>query len=61
MRPMGAEQSNTSLVVDDALVLKAFRAPGAGDNPELEMLRFLSEPGFGPSRRSAAGTSTRAS
>jgi maltokinase len=42
VRAMGAEQSNSSLVFDDALVLKAFRRLEAGDNPELEMLRFLS-------------------
>jgi trehalose synthase-fused probable maltokinase len=46
VRAMGAEQSNTSIVYDDALVLKAFRRVEAGDNPELEMLRFLSERGF---------------
>jgi trehalose synthase-fused probable maltokinase len=46
VRSMGAEQSNTSIVFDDALVLKAFRRVEAGDNPELEMLRFLSERGF---------------
>jgi maltokinase len=46
VRPIGAEQSNTSIVYDDALVLKAFRRVEAGDNPELEMLRFLSERGF---------------
>ena len=43
---MGAEQSNTSIVFDDKLVLKAFRRVEAGDNPELEMLRFLSERDF---------------
>src|SRR5919204_366628 len=42
VRAMGAEQSNTSIVFDDALVLKAFRRVEAGVNPELEMLRFLS-------------------
>jgi maltokinase len=42
VRAIGAEQSNTSIVFDDALVLKAFRRVEAGDNPELEMLRFLS-------------------
>src|SRR5919197_668850 len=42
VRSIGAEQSNTSIVFDDALVLKAFRRVEAGDNPELEMLRFLS-------------------
>jgi maltokinase len=46
VRPMRAEQSNTSIVFDDELVLKAFRRVEAGDNPELEMLRFLSERGF---------------
>ena len=46
VRPIGAEQSNTSIVFDDALVLKAFRRVEAGDNPELEMLRFLTERGF---------------
>jgi maltokinase len=45
-RPIGAEQSNTSIVFDDKLVLKAFRRVEAGDNPELEMLRFLSERDF---------------
>jgi maltokinase len=46
IRPMGAEQSNTSLVFDSALVLKAFRRIEPGDNPELEMLHFLTERGF---------------
>ena len=46
VRAMGAEQSNTSVVFDDALVLKAFRRLEAGVNPELEMLRFLTERGF---------------
>jgi maltokinase len=46
VRSIGAEQSNTSIVFDDALVLKAFRRVEAGVNPELEMLRFLSGRGF---------------
>jgi maltokinase len=46
VRAMGAEQSNTSIVFDEALVLKAFRRVEAGDNPELEMLRFLSARDF---------------
>ncbi len=45
-RPMGVEQSNTSVVFDRALVLKTFRRIEAGDNPELEMLRFLTARGF---------------
>ena len=46
VRPMGAEQSNSSVILDDAYVLKVFRRLEAGDNPELEMLRFLTEQGF---------------
>lgn len=46
VRGIGAEQSNTSIVFDDALVLKSFRRVEAGTNPELEMLRFLSARGF---------------
>jgi maltokinase len=45
-RPMGAEQSNSSVVYEDALVLKAYRRVEAGINPELELLRFLTERGF---------------
>ncbi len=40
-REMGVEQSNTSIVFDDRLVLKVFRKVEPGINPELEMLRFL--------------------
>jgi maltokinase len=46
VRPMGAEQSNSSVVLDERLVLKAYRRLGAGPNPELEILRFLTERGF---------------
>jgi predicted trehalose synthase len=46
VRPMGAEQSNTSLVLDDDIVLKVFRRLEAGINPELELLRFLTDRGF---------------
>ncbi|HUZ81990.1 MAG TPA: phosphotransferase [Gaiellaceae bacterium] len=45
-RPVGAEQSNTSIVFDDELILKMFRRLEAGINPELELLRFLTEHGF---------------
>ncbi len=46
VRSMGAEQSNSSIVFDERLVLKVFRRIESGINPELEMLRFLSSHGF---------------
>ena len=38
---MGAEQSNSSLVLDEQLALKFYRRIEPGMNPELELLRFL--------------------
>ena len=46
VRSIGVEQSNSSIVFDDRLILKVFRRLEPGDNPELEMLRFLSGHGF---------------
>jgi trehalose synthase-fused probable maltokinase len=46
VRPVGVEQSNSSIVFGDALILKAFRRVEPGVNPELELLRFLSSRGF---------------
>ncbi len=46
VRSLGAEQSNTSVVIDDRVILKVFRRLEAGVNPELEMLRFLTDQGF---------------
>jgi maltokinase len=45
-RLIEAEQSNTSIVFDDELIMKVFRRLEAGINPELELLRFLTEKGF---------------
>jgi maltokinase len=46
VRPVGVEQSNTSIVFGDALIMKAIRRIEPGVNPELELLRFLSARGF---------------
>ncbi|HEX5194210.1 MAG TPA: hypothetical protein VFW09_15525 [Solirubrobacteraceae bacterium] len=46
VRPMGVEQSNSSIVFGDETVLKIFRRLEPGINPELEMLRFLTEREF---------------
>ena len=43
---VSSEQSNSSIIFDDALILKVFRHLEPGINPELEMLRFLTEQGF---------------
>jgi trehalose synthase-fused probable maltokinase len=41
VKAVGAEQSNTSLRVGSTLVFKLFRRLEAGENPELEVGRFL--------------------
>jgi maltokinase len=46
VRLIGVDQSNSSIVFDDELVLKVFRKLEPGVNPELEMLRFLTEHRF---------------
>ncbi|HYZ27678.1 MAG TPA: phosphotransferase [Thermoleophilaceae bacterium] len=46
VRPIGVEQSNSSMVFGDSLVLKSFRRLEPGVNPELELLRFLDAHGF---------------
>ncbi|MGA7916912.1 MAG: putative maltokinase [Candidatus Acidiferrales bacterium] len=42
-KPMKVEQSNSSIVYGDRLVLKVFRHVEPGVNPDLEIGRFLSE------------------
>jgi maltokinase len=46
VRPLGAEQSNTSLVYDDAMILKVFRRLTEGHNPEVEVIETLAACGF---------------
>jgi maltose alpha-D-glucosyltransferase/alpha-amylase len=41
-----AEQSNSSLIVDDAVMLKIFRKLAEGEHPEAEMSRYLTAQGF---------------
>jgi maltokinase len=54
VRPVGVEQSNSSIVFGDQLIMKAFRRIEPGVNPELELLRFLSAHDF-PHIASLAG------
>jgi maltokinase len=54
VRAMGSEQSNSSVVLGEQLVLKVYRRLEAGVYPELELLRFLTERGF-PSIASLEG------
>ncbi|HUQ63720.1 MAG TPA: phosphotransferase [Acidimicrobiales bacterium] len=46
VRTIAAEQSNTSLVYDDRLILKLFRRLHAGVNPEIEVTEALARVGF---------------
>jgi maltose alpha-D-glucosyltransferase/alpha-amylase len=47
-RSLGADQSNTSVVLGESLLLKVYRRLQPGLNPDLEMTAFLSEDaGFG--------------
>lgn len=46
VRLLKAEQSNSSVVIDETVILKVFRHLEPGENPELEMLEFLSTHGF---------------
>jgi maltokinase len=45
VRPLGMEQSNTSVVVDDRYLLKVFRRPVAGVNTDVDIQRLLAAAG----------------
>ena len=47
IRRLSAEQSNSSLIVGDKLVMKVVRRVTAGVHPEGEITRYLTERGFG--------------
>ncbi|WP_158744716.1 maltose alpha-D-glucosyltransferase [Acidisphaera sp. L21] len=47
IRRLSAEQSNSSLIVGDTLVMKVVRRVAAGVHPEGEITRYLTERGFG--------------
>ena len=42
-RALAAEQSNSAIVYADRFFLKLYRKPEAGENPDAELIRFLSE------------------
>jgi maltokinase len=46
VRPVGAEQSNTSLVYDDAVIMKLYRRLLDGDNPDIAVTSALADVGF---------------
>ena len=46
MRAVGAEQSNTSLVYDEALIFKLFRRLAEGPNPDVVVTEALARVGF---------------
>jgi maltokinase len=45
-RPVGVEQSNSSIVFDERLILKVFRHLRSGPNPEVEVTAALAGAGF---------------
>ena len=46
IRRLSAEQSNSSLIVGDLVVIKLIRRVMQGINPEVEMVRYLTEQGY---------------
>ncbi|OYV41373.1 MAG: maltose alpha-D-glucosyltransferase [Rhodospirillales bacterium 20-64-7] len=46
LRRLSAEQSNSSIIVGQAIVMKLIRRVMEGINPEVEMVRYLTEHGY---------------
>ena len=46
VRPLNVEQSNTSVVYDERLIMKLFRRVAEGPNPDVEMTEALADAGF---------------
>ncbi|MDQ3767516.1 MAG: phosphotransferase [Actinomycetota bacterium] len=46
IRAVESEQSNSSVILDDEIIVKAFRRPGNGPNPDLQLNRWLTSEGF---------------
>jgi trehalose synthase-fused probable maltokinase len=46
VRPLGIDQSNTSVVLGERLVLKCYRRLTAGEHPEIEVVRYLADHGL---------------
>jgi maltose alpha-D-glucosyltransferase/alpha-amylase len=55
-KPVGAEQSNTSIIYGDRLILKFFRRLEEGINPDLEVGTFLTEKAHFPHIPQLAGS-----
>jgi len=54
-RRLTVEQSNTSVVLGDRLILKLYRLLEAGNNPDLEVSAFLTRAGFSDTPPVAGG------
>lgn len=46
VRPLAVEQSNTSVVYDEQVIIKLFRRIHAGENPDVDAVSRLAEQGF---------------